>query len=276
MLQSVSILGCGWLGLPLGEFLLEQGYLVKGSTTQTAKLPLLAAAGVHPFLVSLEPHPGAAHPGELAQLLQADVLLIALPPQVEKRGESFHPGQIRSLGEVLKTAPVRKVIYISSTSVYPEANREVTETEPLRGHNAVSRAILGAEEMVATWEQDWVILRCGGLMGYNRIPGKYATGRKGVTTGDVPVNFVHRDDVMRIIHEVIRQPVHHQIYNVVAPQHPKRREIYAQNARDFGYDPPEYTESAAPDYKIVSSQKLMSALQYPFRFPDPLTFPYTP
>lgn len=33
-MPTVSILGCGWLGLPLAEQLLAEGYSVKGSTTR--------------------------------------------------------------------------------------------------------------------------------------------------------------------------------------------------------------------------------------------------
>ncbi len=57
------------------------------------------------------------------------------------------------------------------------------EREILTGHNGTSRAILQAEQLVQESEKDWIILRCGGLMGYNRIPGKYVAGRRGLTTG---------------------------------------------------------------------------------------------
>jgi len=276
MIQSVSIVGCGWLGLPLGERLLAQDLAVKGSTTSPRKLPLLAAAGIHPFLLSLQPQPAPGQLGELHELLGADLLVIDIPPGVEKQGPSFHPDQIRALLQRLPDSPVQKVIYVSSTSVYPEVNREVDEAEPLVGHDPVSTAILQAEAAVRGGGRDWVILRCGGLMGYNRIPGKYVAGKKDLRTGDVPVNFVHRDDVVGIIWEVIRQGVRNEVYNVVAPRHPKRREVYARNAADFGYALPEYADGPVPDHKVVGSRKLVRDLQYAFRYEDPLSFTYTP
>lgn len=39
--QTISIMGCGWLWLPLAERLVQQGYTVKGSTTTPGKLGLL-------------------------------------------------------------------------------------------------------------------------------------------------------------------------------------------------------------------------------------------
>jgi nucleoside-diphosphate-sugar epimerase len=276
MIQSVAIVGCGWLGLPLGEHLLTQGLAVKGSTTTPQKLSVLAAAGIHPFLLSLRPQPAPGQLGELQELLDADLLVIDIPPGVEKQGPSFHPDQIRFLTEQLEDSPVQGVIYVSSTSVYPEANREVDESEPLAGHDPTSTAILQAEGLVQGRGRKWVILRCGGLMGYNRIPGKYVAGKKGLSTGDVPVNFVHRDDVVGIISQVIRQGITNQVYNVVAPLHPKRREIYARNAVDFGYALPEYAEGPLPSHKVVSSRKLVRDLQYAFRYENPLSFDYAP
>ncbi|TVQ69093.1 MAG: SDR family NAD(P)-dependent oxidoreductase, partial [Balneolaceae bacterium] len=39
--QRISIMGCGWLGFPLGLRLLEQDHFVRGSTTTKDKIPLL-------------------------------------------------------------------------------------------------------------------------------------------------------------------------------------------------------------------------------------------
>ena len=37
--MQVSILGCGWLGLPLAKSLIEKGFSVNGSTTSVEKIP---------------------------------------------------------------------------------------------------------------------------------------------------------------------------------------------------------------------------------------------
>ncbi|GAB3814760.1 hypothetical protein GCM10028895_08160 [Pontibacter rugosus] len=49
----VSIMGCGWLGLPLAEQLVKQGYTVKGSTTTAAKQALLEEKNIQPYLLNL-------------------------------------------------------------------------------------------------------------------------------------------------------------------------------------------------------------------------------
>ena len=51
---KISILGCGWLGLPLAKKLIENGYEVKGSTTSESKLELLKNAGISPYQIKME------------------------------------------------------------------------------------------------------------------------------------------------------------------------------------------------------------------------------
>jgi 3-hydroxyisobutyrate dehydrogenase-like beta-hydroxyacid dehydrogenase len=53
-MTQISILGCGWLGLPLAKTLLENDFSVKGSTTSNDKLSLLENLGIQPFIIALE------------------------------------------------------------------------------------------------------------------------------------------------------------------------------------------------------------------------------
>lgn len=277
-IRLVSILGCGWLGLPLGKALADKGYGVKGSTTSPTKLALLAKDGIRPFLIDFRPTPSPDdYPGnDLEDFLTADLLVINLPPKVEARGEDFHVRQIQHLCRLLPTTPVRHLLYVSSTSVYPDLNREVDESEvlPREGSNLT---LLRAENLLRSLEPAMgvTILRCGGLMGYDRMPGKYVAGRKGLTTGEVPVNYVHRDDVIAIILETIRQPDGGRLFNVVAPLHPTRREVYLQNTAQFGLLPPEFSDTPGQPFKLVSSEKLRQTLPYEFLYPDPLHFYYS-
>ena len=276
MNKTVSILGCGWLGLPLAEFLLTKGFAVKGSTTSAEKLPLLAQKGIRPFLINLQPGLAPERLDDWHDFLQTDILIISIPPRTDAYGHDAHARQIRYFTYPLMFSEV-KIIYVSSTSVYPENRQTATEISAVTEGNAMVKAekvVLG-EMALENRPPRATVLRCGGLMGYNRIPGKYVAG-KTIATGDVPVNFVHRDDVVRIIHEIIRQEKWGETYNVVAPMHPVRREIYARNAQDFGYAPPTYTDSPMPDHKVVSGEKLIRELDYEFLFPDPVSFPYAP
>ncbi|MCU0446992.1 MAG: NAD(P)H-binding protein [Microscillaceae bacterium] len=272
IIPTVSILGCGWLGLPLGNELIAQNYAVKGSTTRPEKLETLAQAGILPYHLHFAPAPQG---DDLADFLQAKVLIISLTPQVAKRGNDFHPAQIRHLCQALANSPIEQIIYLSSTSIYPEVNRQVFENEVINPQDDINLALYQAENILQNLSHcSVVILRCGGLMGYDRIPAKYFAGKKGLTTGKIPVNYVHRDDVIQIISSIIRQNTNNEVFNVVAPQHPPRAEVYAQNVADFGYAAPEFVDNEDFNFKIVNSDKLIQRLNYTFQYPNPLAFRY--
>lgn len=273
MAAIVSILGCGWLGLPLAEFLISKGFRVKGSTTQPEKKDKLEQKGVQPYVLSLTPHPQKEQLDDLFSFLKAEILIIAIPPQAGRQGDKFHPLQILHLSEHLKLSNIDKLIYISSTSVYPDNKREVTEEESITENDA-NHSLRQAEKILSGLHRKSTILRCGGLMGYDRIPGKYFIGKKDLNTGNVPVNFVHRDDVIQIIYQVIRQEKWNEIFNVVAPKHPVRKAIYIKNADEFGWEAPTFIEKDTPAYKVVNSSKVGNELAYQFLYPDPLNFKY--
>ena len=54
-MKSVSIMGCGWLGFPLAEYLIKKKYSVKGSTTSAEKIDKLLAAGIDAFIITSTP-----------------------------------------------------------------------------------------------------------------------------------------------------------------------------------------------------------------------------
>ena len=277
---TVSILGCGWLGLPLAERLIAQNYKVKGSTTQSSKLKILQEKGIEAFLVNLTP---AIEAENIEEFLVAETLIINIPPGIRTQGEDFHPAQIGHLQPLIEQSSIKNIIYVSSTSVYPNVNRTVNETEPLGSTDGsidgvrgvfVNRALLKAESLLQSFSQKNItILRPGGLIGDDRIPGKYVAGKQGLTTGEVPVNYVHPVDLIGIIAEIIKQNAWGEVFNVVTPQHPKRREVYAQNAELFGFAPPTYTEGS-PDFKIIDGNKVIETLNYQFEYPNPLEFRY--
>lgn len=270
--KTVSILGCGWLGLPLAERLLTAGYLVKGSTTSPEKIPLLRQMGIDAFSLLLNPDPV----GDLTGLLQADTLLIDIPPKVGKMGDSFHPQQVVSILKAVKDSTVEHIIYVSSTSVYPEVNSVVREDDVRTLTQTAAPALFQAETLVQALEppRTVTILRCGGLMGYDRVPGKYVAGRT-VDSGAVPVNYLHRDDAIGILLSLIEKPLV-GVFNAVAPEHPTREAIYRKSCADFGYQIPTFIEPAEPvSFKVISPEKLVQAIQYQFQYPDPLQFLYS-
>ncbi|MEZ4903933.1 MAG: SDR family oxidoreductase [Spirosomataceae bacterium] len=270
--MKISILGCGWLGFPLAKSLEKQGHTIKGTTTHAEKLNELRKAGIEPFWLQLLPEPKGIG---WDYFLDCDVLIVNIPPRLAKSEAGFHVAQIQHLLNMLKNSPVEQLIYINSTSVYPDLNREVAEEDVIIPEQSAAPALIQVEQILKTLPQNTLILRCGGLMGYERIPAKYVAGKQGITTGDVPVNYVHRDDVIGIIDAFLNKPtLWNDTYNVVAPLHPTRRAVYLASTAPFGYEPPTFQSTENMPFKVISSQKLLAALDYSFIYSNPLDFKY--
>ncbi|GAB3333005.1 SDR family oxidoreductase [Larkinella ripae] len=274
-IETISILGCGWLGFPLAEALLDQGYVVKGSSTSKDKLPVFWKRGIKPYELRFNPEPEG---DELTDFLTTDALVIDIPPKAGKTGDDFHPRQIRAVAEALRKtgANIPYTIYVSSTSIYPDLNREVVEEDVVQPAQSLAPAFIEAEQTVLGLGNS-TVLRFGGLLGYNRIPGRYVAGKQGLTTGAVPVNYIHRDDGVQIIKSFLEKPQPGQTFNVVAPEHPTREAVYRKNCDDFGFETPTFAEPPEPaPFKLVSPEKLIRTIGYAFQYADPLAFYYAP
>ncbi len=271
-MKTISIIGCGWLGLPLGQYLSEKNYLVKGSTTHTEKLETLQENGIEPFLLKLNPQLECEY---VDNFLDSDILIINIPPRISLQKTDAHVEQIANLLQAVKTSSIKKIIYISSTSVYPELNREMVENDVSSPETSASPTMVKAENLLKAFSADVTILRSAGLMGYDRIPAKYFAGWKGLTTGDIPVNYIHRDDVIRIIETIIEKDIWGDTFNIVSPVHPIRKEIYAQNCEELGFEMPEFVDSPTPQpYKIINGDKWLEKSGYHYLFKNPLDYFY--
>ncbi len=260
--MNVSVLGCGWLGLPLATELASRGHHVRGSVTQVDKLKVLAAAGIKGHRLELIPE----LTGDTEGFFDADVLVITLPPKRrEPDAETRYPAQVAA---VLRAIPESAhIVFTGSTSVYPDLGRAVTEADADGDISASGRAILAAEKLLGA--RNATILRLAGLYGYDRQPGRRLAGRD-VSGGDTPVNLVHRDDVLGALLSVIERGVEDITLNVCAPQHPTRQAVYTRQAERSGLAPPRFTEPHLQGYKLVSSEALQTALGFTFLYPDPL------
>jgi nucleoside-diphosphate-sugar epimerase len=163
--------------------------------------------------------------------------------------------------------PSTHLILLSSTSVYGRIDGTVDETDTDKITSP--SLMLQAEYLVRSLREDALILRLGGLMGYERIAGKYTQGRTKIH--DTFVNYIHRDDVVNVIICCIQKELRGDTFNVVAPKHPKQSEIYRQNAKQFNFENTYYKDSKTKG-KIVCSHKLIEELNYHFLKPDPFSF----
>lgn len=265
--KRISVLGCGWLGKALALDLRGKGYIVKGSRRHVLEDDELKQCGVEMYRVDVQ---DVKTDYDSADFFNSDVLIINFPPGRTAEQTGKHVLQIKNLLPVLRRYDVKKTIFISSTSVYPDSNREVFEEDAENPEKPGGQALLRAEQMMMDEEGlQTTVIRFGGLIGYDRVPGKFLAGKKELKDGNAPVNLIHRDDAIAIIHRVLELNKFGVVYNAVCDAHPTRRQFYTRAAQKAGLALPEFREEADCRYKIVKNDKLKRELHFQFTFPDP-------
>lgn len=274
-MSKISIVGCGWLGLPLAKRLVEEGHQVSGSTTRLERMAELEEAGVHAF--QLKAQHGMWEGEGLIDFLACDILIIAIPPGTKRNPESAHAEEVQALLDVISDSKIniQKIVYISSTSVYKNSNRIVVESDIKDEADAENKILFRAEKYVqSSTIQDKIILRLGGLTGYERMLARFFAGKSELAGGNEPVNLIHRDDVISVILFLLQKKSGSLVLNVCSPQHPNRRDFYTKLCERFALAQPTFPEQLHADWKEISTREL-AALGYSWIYPDPYQYSYT-
>lgn len=245
---TVSILGCGWFGKALGVLLVEKGYQVMGSTTSTEKLESLNALGINSYLLNID---GMLPVTEDLEFWNCDALIIASNVKLQER-----PGYIdgiENLARIIGSKNIKKVIFVSSISVYGEPNDRVNEISTPNPATISAKRLLALEAAIKAIEGSQVsILRFGGLVGPARMPGSFLAGKQHIPNGLAPVNLIHLTDCIGITNSLLDAPDLPSYVNAVSPDHPTRFAFYTAAAKQQGLELPGFVlENHA--WKIVDS-----------------------
>ena len=251
MKNNISILGCGWLGFPLALTLTKKGCSIKGSITSEIKVEKLKSNGVQPFIIDL-----SNRENEFEKFLNSEVLIIAIP--------SKSIADFKNLISHIEKSKIKTILFISSTSVYPNSNSIVTE------NSLIKKNPLSEIELLFKTNTNFksTILRFGGLIGYDRKPGNFFKNGKIINFPDAFVNLIHRDDCIQIIKEIIEKNIWNKTLNACTDTHPKRRDFYTKEFKKEGRNNPTFNELASNEYKIINSDQLKSILNYNFLYSD--------
>ncbi len=266
--KKISILGCGWLGTALGLYLSARGWGVRGSTASQKGFIHLETMGIDTYYIKVEPDSLEV---DYMNFFNTDVLVISLPPQRTENILEVFPRQIDQVIEYIRKLNIPKVIFISSISVYKNANQTVREGDEGFPDKPVGYALLEAENKLLNLSGvKTTVLRFGGLVGSDRNPARYMSNKQNVPAG-APVNLIHRNDCVKIISEIIVQERWGEVFNACCPDHPTKHEFYTKAAQIRKISPPEFTNGAG-NFKIVNSDKLIGQLSYRFEYPNLMNY----
>ena len=150
---KISLLGCGWLGFPLALNLISRGFQVKGSTTSQDKLAIFREAGIDPFLIQFST---SGNDPDLHDFLDADILIISVPPGRKSiDGIANYRKMAKTITNQLRISKVSKLIFISSTSVYPDSNSTLNEFSAIDPETESGMVIKETEELHDRIETYW-------------------------------------------------------------------------------------------------------------------------
>ena len=268
--STVLVLGCGWLGLALARSLAANGHRVLGTTTSPEHLPALEAAGVTPHLLRLGADFGGPANELLLRLLRtADTLVLNVPPRAAAAGA--YPTLLRPVHRAVATAGTKHVLFVSSTSVYPNEPRLMREADAVSNRDAASDILRAEGHFVPRYGQ-WksTVVRLGGLIGPDRAPGRFLAGRRDLTQGNAPVNLVHLTDVVGVLSAIIEHNAWGHTFNVCANQHPMRRDFYPAAAKYLALESPTFMDETGVSGKTIDSSLVRQVLPYQFQYDDVL------
>jgi nucleoside-diphosphate-sugar epimerase len=275
--MRVLIVGCGYVGLPLGNALVRAGHEVTGLRRSRSAEPELCAAGIRPFFADItDPLSLRNLPGPFDWV----VLCAAVGgggPDAYRRTYLEGTGNLLSW---LDAHPPERLVYTGSTSVYAQDDGSwVTEQSATEPATKTGTILLQTESLLRQAAQDRAlpvtVLRLAGIYGPDRgYWFKQFRSGQATLTGDGRryLNMIHRDDVVGAILRVLDSSAAGPLYNVVDNEPVSQRDLFGWLSDRLRRPVPPVTTETLPrrrgaTNKRVSNAKLREELGYPLQFP---------
>jgi nucleoside-diphosphate-sugar epimerase len=93
-----------------------------------------------------------------------------------------------------------------------------------------------------------------------------------LTSGDQSINFLHLKDAIGVVRHMIDHKSENEVFNVVAPTHPTKKDFYIKMAISIGLTLPTFAAPSDSIKREVSVHKLLTETGYNFVYPDPMEF----
>ncbi len=266
------LIGCGYLGERVAKEWLRQGDEVWALTRSTANAERFASFGLKPVIGDV------LDPESLRKLPAAETVVYAVgfdrASQTSKRTV-----YVDGLSNVLQQvgAMCERFLYVSSTSVYgQDAGERVDESSPTTPTEESGCICRDAEAVVRQAKSDANVLRLAGIYGPGRLLARVEQLRRGERLAGNPeawLNLIHVDDAVRAVLAAETRGVPGATYLVCDDRPLRRREYYAELAKQAGATAPQFEELAADSAerrrlnKRCVNQRLRDELRVELQFP---------
>jgi nucleoside-diphosphate-sugar epimerase len=277
--MRVLIVGCGYVGVPLGAALVQKGHEVFGLRRSAAAVAALSSSGIKPVLADVTRMEDLAKvPGSFDWVVNTVSSGGGGVPEYRK---TYLEGA-RNLVTWLQKAPPKKFIYTSSTSVYGQTDGSaVKEESPTEPASETSRVLVETEQLLlkAFQEQRFpvMMLRLAGVYGPERgywFHQFVKNEAKMDGHGERILNMIHRDDVAGIIIEALESGRAGSVYNAVDDEPVTQLHFFHWLADTLGrrlppydHDPQVRDRTRGWTNQKVLNRRLKMELGYRFKYP---------
>lgn len=269
------IIGCGYVGIPLGAKLVKLGHEVWGVRRSADSAAELAAHGIRHFVADI------SQPGALDALPGAFDWIINLVSSDKGGPEEYRAVYLEGNRHVVEWArrhPPKKIVYTSSTSVYGQNDGSaVKESSPAEPAGETSQILVQAEKVLleAAPGLPTVVIRAAGIYGPDRghllkqylkneakIPGK----------GERFINMIHRDDLADVIIAALKNGRAGEIYNACDDEPVQMIHFFRWLSETLGkwmppFVPEEETRKRGVTSKKVQNRKMKIELGLQLKYP---------
>lgn len=277
--MRVLIVGCGYVGLPLGAELARRGHEVFGVRRSVEAAQELTQCDITPVIADI------TQPEALAKIPGPFDWVVNTVSSTQGGVEDYRAVYLEGTRHLIAWATrqgVRKFLYTSSTSVYAQTDgSSVTEESATEPTSPTSQLLVETEQLLldAARQDNFpaVILRVAGIYGPERghLFQQYLRGEARLTgDGSRLINMIHRDDVVAGIIAALERGRAGEIYNVADDEPVTQREFFLWLSQQLGRPmPPPASEGERAGRKRGLTQKrvlndrLRSELKCELKFP---------
>lgn len=214
------IIGCGYIGLPLGAELVRQGHEVIGLGRSAEGRADLKEAGIKAINADL------TQPESLRRVAGPFDWVVNCVSSSHGGVEDYRRVYLegtRHLIDWLSATPPKKFIYTSSTGVYGQDNgAAVKEEHPTESASETGKVLVATEQLLLSNARERnfpaAILRIAGIYGPGRVHLLHqfiANEARIEGKGERHLNMIHRDDVVGAIIAALKNAKPGEVYNVV-------------------------------------------------------------
>lgn len=201
--SKVLVIGCGDIGVPLARELVEDGAVVWGLRRHPAALP----AFIHPLAADVTD----AESLSVLTDLEFDYVVTTLTPAGFSE-QGYRSVFVEGVGKVLaaleKQSSLRRLVHVSSTSVYHQCDGEwVDEDSPTEPTGFSGRALLASEAAVAAAPWPGTVVRFAGIYGpgRRRLIEQVLAGEGCPREPVLYTNRIHRDDCVGVLRHILHR-----------------------------------------------------------------------